>query len=508
MHISELHIQNIKSYKEARFAFSKGINIIIGPNNAGKSTILLPILALQEHLTQISPLVLRFGETQWNAQIKLQDNNGKFLNKEIESVNFSCSGNSLKKETLAAGGRPVPLAMISGNEPKNFIFPFLSRRKNANFSNQVDIATTNKISVNFENLTAKIDRISNPGFPNDQEYIKACEEILGFRITTTRSQGGKTPVLIVNYPDFIPLDAMGEGVVNILGLLVNLVVAKEQLFILEEPENDIHPGALKTLLALIEKKALNNQFIITTHSNVVLRQLGGLPSSAVFNIKFNLEENVPTSQAIKAETSEERMEILESLGYELSDFGMWNAWLFLEESSAEKIIREYLIPWFCNSLSNRIRTYSMRCLSETETKFSYFDKLFVFLHLAPTYKNKVWVIIDGGEEERSTIDRLKAKYVPLEWKEENFMQFTKHDFEEYYPTKFNERVQSVLSETDKEVKRKKKKELLQEVENWINENPKDAATSFEASASEIIEKLKTIESILKQQSPSNQTPSA
>ena len=48
---------------------------------------------------------------------------------------------------------------------------------------------------------------------------------------------------------------MGEGVTNILGLITDLCVAENNIFLIEEPENDIHPKALKALLDLIASKA-------------------------------------------------------------------------------------------------------------------------------------------------------------------------------------------------------------------------------------------------------------
>jgi predicted ATPase len=35
---------------------------------------------------------------------------------------------------------------------------------------------------------------------------------------------------------------MGEGVMNILGLIVHLAIAENRLFLVEEPENDVHPA--------------------------------------------------------------------------------------------------------------------------------------------------------------------------------------------------------------------------------------------------------------------------
>ena len=59
-----------------------------------------------------------------------------------------------------------------------------------------------------------------------------------------------------------------------------------------------------------------------------------------------------------------RIEVLRRLGYELSDFELWDGWLILEESSAEVIVR-YLIPWFVPRLA-RIRTVAAGGTSKVE----------------------------------------------------------------------------------------------------------------------------------------------
>lgn len=54
MWIKDLTITNVCSFENAVFAFSKSINILIGANNARKSSVLLPLLSLQEGLPSIS----------------------------------------------------------------------------------------------------------------------------------------------------------------------------------------------------------------------------------------------------------------------------------------------------------------------------------------------------------------------------------------------------------------------------------------------------------------------
>ena len=341
----------------------------------------------------------------------------------------------------------------------------------------------------------------NPAFlPAHNLYMRACEEILGFLVTTAHTGQGKRAVYTIQNMDNIPLLAMGEGVMNILGLVVHLAMAQHRLFLIEEPENDVHPKALKSLLDLIAEKAETNQFIVTTHSNIVLKRLGAIPDAKVFNVEYKFVERMPTSTVVEiGPSTDERQTVLSDLGYELNDVGMWDAWLFLEESSAEKIIREYLVPWFADSLNGRLRTFSTHSLSEVGPKFRDFNDLFVFLHLEPVYRNRAWVLIDGGESESKILLDLRAKYHPSGWRETQFRQLPHHDFEEYYPIEFAGQVARIKALGDKKAIREAKKLLLENVEAWIKTDQSQARKAFESSASDVIAVLTDIKTELDKQ---------
>ena len=284
--------------------------------------------------------------------------------------------------------------------------------------------------------------------PAAQEYKNACFEILGYRISTISSPNGKKAALVINNIDHISITSMGEGIVNIIGLIADMCLAKDKIFLIEELENDIHPKALKGLLKLIVEKSKTNQFFISTHSNIIVKYLGAETETKIFNVSMKYDKistPIPTSSVVEvSENEEERRLLLEELGYEFNDFGLWDAWLFLEESSAERIIKDYLIPWFCPKLKNKLRTYSSSSSSEVEVKFKDFNNLFVFLHLTPSYKNKAWVIIDAGGEENEIIKKMKTYYVKNNgWNDNNFQQFSKHNFEEYYPAEFQKEFQEI-----------------------------------------------------------------
>lgn len=508
MWISELHLSNIRGFVDSgQIKFSKGINIFIGPNNAGKSTILNSLLLFQRNHFSDTDITLEknsgaiavhFQELEAYYPSGIQHHLQSGLFKNILQLDLKSDGSIQKYFAFNNGtNNRQPVGDIPSMEPNNFIYPYLSKRKVTNYSETINNQTSNSVTGNFENLYSKIDRLSNPYFqPGFKEYQEACSNILGFPVSSIASASGKRAALIIKNLVHIPLTSMGEGVANLLGLIVDLCMAERKVFLIEEPENDIHPRALKSLLELIERKSENNQFFISTHSNIVTKYLGSLNNSKVFKVNMNFAENtlLPISSIREIPNDKmERQQVLEELGYEFYDYDLWKGWLFLEESSAEIIIREYLIPFFVPSLSKKLRTFSSRTMSEIEIKFKDFNNLFVFLHLEPVYKNKAWVVLDNGENEKQVIDKMKDYYIKHGWSPDNFSQFKEHDFERYYPKTFKKRTEEVLAIENKNEKREQKRLLLEELKNWVENNREKAKTEFSVSAVEIITLLKSID---------------
>jgi len=547
MRISAIDLNNFRCFANVNIKLSKGINLIIGSNNSGKSALLKSVAWLQQGAF-VSINDLRILQNSGFVQIRLSDAllffsgndsiftylkdkpNGYEILPDI-SIKADILRETIKidYEVYAIGSSPVWVKKdrrkslspsdylnqigrdttkyserISNVMPYNFIQPYYSRRKISSYSEEINSTALNTVTGNFSNLYAKIDYLSNPLTEGHRQYIEACQDILGFLVTTVYSEQGKKAVYLINSSReiSISLDSMGDGVPHLLNFIVDLCLVDDKLFLIEEPENDIHPKALKKLLNLIAEKSNTNQFIITTHSNIVVKHLGSQSKSKLFRVKMDFEDKVPTSTIEEVDNSvEARLGVLEKLGYEFVDFDMWSSWLILEEASAEKIIREYLIPWFAPALNGKLRTFSARSVSEVERKVENFNSLFVFLHLQPVYKNLAWVVIDAGDEEEKIMNDLKNRYTPSGWNKENFLQFNEHDFERYYPHQFKSEVDSVLKiETNnskgKQLRREGKKNLLDKVEKWIEENPKSAKDAFEDSASNVIEILRQIESAL------------
>lgn len=348
---------------------------------------------------------------------------------------------------------------------------------------------------NMQYLAAKLSRISNPGIPAFSRFSETCNAILGLLVTGIPSANGQLPGIHVTNSDSLPIGQMGDGVANIVALLADLAISKDKLFVIEEPENDLHPGALKALLDLIVESSASNQFVISTHSNIVLRHLGAVDGSMVYSITTT-PGSKPTEAKVTAveQTPQARLEVLQSLGYSFSDFDLWDGWLILEEASAERIIRDFLIPWFAPKLS-RVRTLSTGGNAQVESTFDDFHRLVRFTHLEAAYKDAAWVRVDGDASGKKIVQQLHERYPS--WKPDRFNFFVKEQFEHYYPIEFQGKVDTVLSIQDGQERRKAKRSLLNELVAWLDADKNRGIAALSASAKEIIDDLKIIEAQLR-----------
>lgn len=485
MWIEQLSLLNVRTFESETISFEKGVNLLIGPNNSGKSTVIGAIAHFQ-NFGRIGKEATRLGKTAAALSIKLKDAD-KFFETDEELMMSNLEHHQMTGENSKI--------KLSDKDADSFMFPFLSHRKVDRY-NEPSREGSHRISQDNSDLSSRLSIISNPTHPSNKEYFEACKAILGFEVANIQTKNGLVPGVYIG-KNTIPIEAMGDGVGMVAGFLTRLASAEGNLFLIEEPENDLHPSALKKLLTLIVSASDKNQFIISTHSHLVLRHLGGLKKSKIFSLAKTGDSADSITNVKEVESSEDKNQVLLDLGYEINDLDSYDAWLFFEEASMEKIVRDILIPMFVPEIHGRVRTFSTRGYGNMRSRFDELNSLFVYLNLDFKYKSRAWAFVDDGTDEQNMLEGLKKVYVGKhKWDPNCFVQLKKHDLEDYYPSKFNKEKKKVKDAKGSDIEKKLKGELCEKVISWAREDKK-AEIILNDSFKEVIDQLKLVEKKLK-----------
>ncbi|HML07815.1 MAG TPA: AAA family ATPase [Xanthobacteraceae bacterium] len=503
MKIRSFRIGGIRCFRDTgRIELSPSCNILIGLNNVGKSTLLKGILGFQG---------FPFGDDEVRAdspssfyEITIEPLGPEWATVNHRPANVSSGPIKFLKAmrgTLPPGTgeltqqiRPA-YDVFQSTRPFNAILPFLAKRKAPEFTHDVKSTTQAQITGTYANLYSRIDLVATAGHPRHERFQQALKDIVGLPVTTKSSPQGKQAGIYVDKNSFVPLDRMGDGVTEMVALIVELCLEENKIFVLEEPETNLHPNGLRALLSMVRESAQQNQFIISTHSNIVIRELASEESTKLFRVSRTDDHYLsPSSVELVPRTPNAHSAILRELGYVFADLGLHEGWLFLEESSAETILNEILVPSFAPSLRGRLRTFSAGGATNVEVTIAEFQRLVTFVHLQPVYRGRIWVRTDGDEVGRATVARLRQVFGYLD--DITCATFTKPAFELYYPQPFAERAKRVLSIVTKPERRAEKEQLLMDVVEWSRKEGADALNAWQASASEPIELLRTIEHVI------------
>jgi predicted ATP-dependent endonuclease of OLD family len=152
MWVTKIRLINVRGFEKADIEFSKKLNILIGPNNCGKSTILHSILSLQKNSLSNGDIKLRKNES--SVDIFFDDFSQSFIKfneKRFQFYRYNLRDNSRqiidKNSNTNFMQDPIP-----STEPLNFIYPYLSKRKVALYNETVNHVTAEvKMHSDFRN---------------------------------------------------------------------------------------------------------------------------------------------------------------------------------------------------------------------------------------------------------------------------------------------------------------------------------------------------------------------
>lgn len=334
MHIKKLLIENFKSFKDKfEVEFTDGLNIIVGDNEAGKSTILEAInLALTGNYIN-RPLRNELNQYLFNEasvrgyldslkgvarqappriliELYLSDEE-PMLSGDFNKGRIACSGIHVsiefneeyraEYEALIAAGElktlPIEYYHVIW---KSFARELITSRSipikcayidstSARFQNGSDVyisrivkdllSPEEIISVSQSHRQMKEVFMEAPAIDAINKKITVASKITdkSIKISVELSAKNAWESGLMTYLNDVPFHFIGKGEQSIVK--TNLALAHEKakeasVLLIEEPENHLSHSKLNQLINTIKKSCPKKQMIVTTHSSFVANKLG------------------------------------------------------------------------------------------------------------------------------------------------------------------------------------------------------------------------------------------
>ena len=229
-----------------------GITYIVGANNSGKTTIIEGIAIKKGHKIKSSE--------------RMSGLEPEFLLYEGEILKRKCNLVRSESNTI------VELPELKEEEKFEIISSRRHWQSNAG-NNYTRIGEGLRSSFEFQNRQNNVDVASELKTieANNEKYTEFITLVQRVIPEFTKFAVGNEDHEYIEYISGTGLrhktDLLGDGVITVIRILLQLYVAKTNPLIIDEPELSLHPAAQKKLLRVIAEYAEKRQIIISTHSS-------------------------------------------------------------------------------------------------------------------------------------------------------------------------------------------------------------------------------------------------
>jgi hypothetical protein len=384
---NSISAKRYKLFEQVEVGEISRVNIIIGKNNSGKSSLLDVIGAAYdvnqyvriksdiEEITVGTCITEKmvqdmFGTTMsyagWNAKTLFQEYDGKKIEGKISAQDRGVPNNKWK---------PIVDIVLDDNESEKV--GYILKNGACSFQNYIDGNVFRKVAAERDIVPEKERDIklesSGEGATNlirmilnydaydelliEGELLEALNEI-----TCPETEYEKIRVQQIRRNDEsfwevflqekgaarIPLSKTGSGIKTIILMLLNLIVVpqiyksanKKYIYGFEELENNLHPAMQRKVFEFLYDYAVENDITIflTTHSHVAINCFYGKPQACIFHVI----KNNGTAEVKHIESYLDKVEILSDLDVKASDILQANGIIWVEGPSDRIYIKRWL----------------------------------------------------------------------------------------------------------------------------------------------------------------------
>lgn len=306
--LKELYIENFRGIKNLKFEDFKDINILIGENNTGKTSILesirsfkyfgsiegLFVLALQRErgrklstgigkLKPYDAFINLFNVKEEQKRLSLK------VKHDEDDLKIKVTGGNLKVLKFDDNNKEDTWGIDNTEELDTFDGEYISSINNqekitnirieedinrikipeSDYSNIKDIEYISPVEYYLDQLSLKgLGKAIKSGLKDDViKMLKIFDkDIIGYELIS--EDRGAIPYLEHKRLGFMPLSNYGDGVKKALTIAGTIVSMKGGILLIDEVETAIHIDALKNFIKWIMKICQDNeiQVFLTTHS--------------------------------------------------------------------------------------------------------------------------------------------------------------------------------------------------------------------------------------------------
>jgi len=450
--IKKIFIKNYKIFDVFDFTLNKGLNIVVGDNETGKSTILEAInLALTKRLNgksieyELTPYLfnktcekvyldsLRTSHPVAPPEIVIEI----YINDNPELASLRGSMNSKKEDCTG-----VKLQIVFDEDYKEEYEKLLEKKDNIKlipseyykiqwYSFADNAITLRSLPLNLSYIDATTIRLQsgtdyylqdiikneldakervglNIAYRSLKETFSQHPSIKGINDKLVERKGAITDkdlsisidiaqksnweANLIPHLDELPFQLVGKGEQSALKIMLALErkASDSNIILIEEPENHLSFSSMHTLISKIRDKCEEKQIIITTHSTYVLNKLGLENLVLLYNNKIASLKNLP------ADTQNYFKKLS---GYDTLRLILAKKAILVEGSSDELIVQKaYFIKHGKFPIENGVDVINVRGLSFSR-----------FLDIAKELGQNVSVVTDNDGDYANKVDK---KYEP------------------------------------------------------------------------------------------------
>lgn len=240
------------------------------------------------------------------------------------------------------------------------MFYFSAERLNVGESPYQD---AKRLSHNADNLAAVLATLQGSKgstFDRLKQHLKGIFPTFGN--LSVRPKPGSNLAEIVIWPTEamdepelgFPLSESGTGVGQVLAILSVVMTTTESVIIIDEINSFLHPGAVKTLLRLLQTEYSQHQYIISTHSPEVISFSNPSIIHAVRRHSYKSQVH-----SLEPKQVDGIRDVVRQLGVSMTDIFMADRVIWVEGPSEELCFPELYLMATGRAVSNQTKIISV-----------------------------------------------------------------------------------------------------------------------------------------------------